>query len=49
MKFPKSKRYDRLKFFLGEGLVTSHGEKWQKHRHIINPSFHFEALRNIIT
>ena len=46
-KFPKSKKYDRLKFILGEGLVTSSGAKWQAHRTMISPGFHAEALKNM--
>jgi Cytochrome P450 len=36
-KFPKSLKYNRLKFFLGEGLVTSSGAKWHRDRMLISP------------
>ncbi|GJY68095.1 putative secologanin synthase [Tanacetum coccineum] len=29
------------------GLVVSEGEKWTKHRHIINPAFHLESIKSI--
>ena len=47
-KFPKASRYNRLKFFLGDGLVTSSGEKWKSHRNIISDGFHAEALKEMI-
>jgi cytochrome P450 len=47
MKFPKGIRYNRLKFALGEGLVTSTGDLWKSHRSLLNPSFHFAAVQSM--
>lgn len=38
--------YEYLKNWLGEGLLTSHGEHWHKHRKIITPTFHFSILES---
>jgi cytochrome P450 len=44
-KFPKGARYNRLRFFLGNGLVTSSSPKlWQLHRRIINKGFAAEKF-----
>lgn len=46
-KFPKAPRYERMKFALGEGLVTASGMKWQTHRHHLNIAFNAGALRQM--
>ncbi|KAM7345241.1 cytochrome P450 4e2-like isoform 2-T2 [Cochliomyia hominivorax] len=42
----KSDAYDMLHPWLGEGLLTSTGIKWHKHRKMITPSFHFKILQD---
>ncbi|XP_037823515.1 cytochrome P450 4e2-like [Lucilia sericata] len=42
----KSDIYDMLHPWLGEGLLTSTGAKWHKHRKMITPSFHFKILQD---
>ncbi|XP_033746344.1 cytochrome P450 4F22-like [Pecten maximus] len=34
--------------FLGDGLVTSNGSKWERNRKLITPAFHFDVLRPYI-
>ena len=47
-KFPKAHKYNRLKFFLGNGLVTSSGKLWQTHRALISPSFTADSLKGMV-
>ncbi|XP_053964372.1 uncharacterized protein LOC128867288 [Anastrepha ludens] len=42
----KSDIYDMLHPWLGTGLLTATGHKWQAHRKIITPSFHFKILQS---
>lgn len=41
----KSWDYRQLRFILGDGLLTSEGEKWKRSRQIIQPAFHGDRLR----
>ncbi|XP_042498070.1 cytochrome P450 72A397-like [Macadamia integrifolia] len=46
--FQKIKGNRLVKFFL-TGLVTYEGEKWAKHRRIINPAFHMEKIKQMLS
>lgn len=44
----KSQIYDVLHPWLGTGLLTSEGRKWQSRRKILTPAFHINVLRQFI-
>lgn len=46
--YPKEEVKRYVKKLLGDGLVTSEGEKWAKMRKLANYAFHGESLKNMI-
>ncbi|KAJ4975557.1 hypothetical protein NE237_000663 [Protea cynaroides] len=42
-------RVNPLTRFVVSGLVSYEGEKWAKHRRIINPAFHMEKLKHMLS
>jgi cytochrome P450 len=40
--------HDRLKAVMGEGLVTSDGELWQRQRRLLQPAFRTERIRRFV-
>jgi hypothetical protein len=48
-QFPKARRYNRLKFAFGDGLLTAEGDFHKDSRKLLNPGFHAEALRGMVS
>jgi cytochrome P450 len=44
----KSSEYDWLHPWLGQGLLTSHGDKWRTRRRLLTPAFHYEIIRDYV-
>ncbi|CAG9839079.1 unnamed protein product [Diabrotica balteata] len=44
----KGQTYKFVTRWLGDGLLTSNGTKWQKRRKILTPAFHFKMLEQFL-
>lgn len=44
----KSGQYKLVHSWLGNGLLTSGGDKWRKNRKLLTPSFHFKILEQFV-
>ncbi|XP_065214567.1 cytochrome P450 4C1-like [Planococcus citri] len=44
----KALSYKFVSSWLGNGLITSHGETWRTHRKLLTPTFHFKILENSV-
>ena len=42
--YPKHPSYDLIRGWVGDGLLTSKGDKWFKHRKLLTPAFYYEIL-----
>ena len=45
--FPKPKS-SRVANLIANGIVSHEGEKWAKHRRILNPAFHHDKLKVLV-
>jgi cytochrome P450 family 4 len=42
----KSEEYEYTRDWIGDGLLTSSGQKWYQRRKIITPAFHFNVIQH---
>ena len=45
----RTRGFDSLRLFLGQGLLTSEGDFWRKQRRIAQPAFHHRNLQAVGT
>jgi cytochrome P450 len=45
----RTRGYDKLREFLGEGLLTSDGDFWRRQRRIAQPAFHRKQIDGFVT
>ncbi|XP_056844453.1 LOW QUALITY PROTEIN: cytochrome P450 72A13 [Raphanus sativus] len=45
--FEKATSFPLIRLLLG-GLASSKGDKWARHKRIINPAFHLEKIKNMV-
>jgi cytochrome P450 len=44
----KSREYDQLKPWLGNGLLTSRVSLWRPRRKLLTPTFHYDILKEFV-
>jgi cytochrome P450 len=47
--YRKSQHYSKLKFLLGNGLITSEGDFWLRQRRLAQPIFHKQRIATFVT